>query len=132
MIKTVANYLLFFGLTLAVLYFLQLWFIDMKSLPIRYSILNVNTFFAATSLIICLSFKFFIGYENIKIQIAYLYLPTLFIKGGLFFLIFRKSVFALNNFTTPERLMIIISLSVFLILEVYLTSRILNNNATKI
>ena len=130
--KSYSYYVLFFGMTLAVLYLLQLWVIDMKGFPIRYSILNINTFFAATSLAICVSFQFLKRYEKISVQLAYIYLPTLFIKGGLFFLIFRKSVFTLNNFTTPERLLIIISLVVFLILEVYLISRILNNDMTKI
>lgn len=103
-----------------------------SSVEIRFDTMDVTIFFATSSCIIWLHFLFLEKFPKIKPQLGFIYLPTLFIKGILFYIFFKDSVFIIENLTTPEQLNLIVPLVVFLILEVYLISGILNMKSTKI
>ena len=124
--KTFIKYLLYFTLALAATYFLQLWIIDLTSVKLRYRLLDVDLFFGIASFIICLNFLFLGTIKKLKPQLGYIYLPTIFIKGVIFYLYFKSTIFTNETLSMGERLHLIIPLIVFLVLEVYLISRILN------
>ncbi|TXD83931.1 hypothetical protein ESY86_07770 [Subsaximicrobium wynnwilliamsii] len=130
MINAVLKYALYFTLAFAVVYTFQK--IVMRDNPeaMRYDYLSVNAFFALTSYVICVLFDVLSGKKILKQQLGYAYLPTLFVKVGLFYLLFKNSIFELANLTLIERLNLLIPLFLFLILEVILMARILakNNN----
>ncbi len=130
--KSYSFYVLLFGMTLAVFYLLQLWVINMQLSQIRYSILNVNVFFAATSLIICILFVRLEKSPSIKPQLGFIYLPTLFVKGLFFYILFKGSVFSIDNLSTSERINLLVPLFVFLAMEVYIIVGILNKETPKI
>ena len=118
------NQIALFGLLFATVYGVQ--YLLNSSLQIRYNFKDVSIFFAASSLVIWFHFFFLEKFPKVKPQLGFIYLPTLFIKGILFYVIFKDSIFQIKNLTLPERLNLIIPLAVFLILEVYLISKILN------
>lgn len=125
MIKALLKLITLFGLTFILVYIIQ-HLLKTEPTEIRFSIVDVNLFFAMSSLVICLHFLYLEKLPKVKPQLGYFYLPTLFIKGILFYLFFRDTIFEIQNFVTAERLNLFIPLIVFLILEVYLIAKILN------
>jgi len=132
MIKEVLVYLLAFSILLFVIHFGQAEiFKQMDSTP-RFNYWKTNAFFAGVSAFICINLKWLSNIESLKHKIGYIYLTTIFIKAGLFFIAFNDSVFSLEKLTTSERLSLLISLLVFLILEVFFITKILRENHLKI
>ncbi len=127
MIKTIASYLLFFGLTFLVVYLLQFWLDNNYPPEVRFSKLNISIFFGLVSFIICSGFLLLATKPSIKPQLGFIYLPTLFIKGILFYAIFHSSVFSLVDITMVERIQLLVPFILFLVLEVYLITKILND-----
>ena len=123
--KIFLKYLLYFIIACVITYAIQIWIIDLSSESLRYNVLDVDLFFGIASYIICVHFLFLETIEKLRPQLGFLYLPTLFIKGILFYFYFKNSIFSLETLTTLERVHLIIPLVVFLVLEVYLISRIL-------
>jgi hypothetical protein len=107
-----------------VFHFFQDFILNHFDSTIRYNLWDTNLFFATSSLVICVHFIFFSSKKKLQPQLGFIYLPTLFIKGILFFIIFRTSVFHLDVLSTSERLNLLIPLFLFLGLEVYF---VLNN-----
>jgi len=125
MIKSVLNQTLIFGLAFALLYTGQ-HFLNEFAEKIRFNVLKIDAFFAVSSWIICLNFLYLERLPKLNQQLGYIYLPTLFIKGILFFLFFQDSIFKIETFQNAERLNLFIPLTLFLILEVYFIAKVLN------
>lgn len=125
MISAFLKQAVIFGLVF-ILVFKAQHFLNTKADLIRFSVLDVDIFFAASSLIICLHFLFLERFPKIKPQLGYIYLPTLFIKSILFYLFFQDTVFEIETFAMAERLNLFIPLALFLTLEVYVITKILN------
>ncbi|WP_370622880.1 DUF6168 family protein [Winogradskyella forsetii] len=108
-----------------IVHFFQDYFLNYSNAIIRFNLWDTNLFFAVASLIICVHLKFFSTIKNLQPQLGFIYLPTLFIKGILFFIMFKSSVFNLDVLSTTERLNLIIPLFLFLGLEVYFIVKII-------
>jgi len=78
--------------------------------------------------VICIHFKFFSFIKSLQPQLGFIYLPTLFIKGIIFFIMFQSSVFNLDALTTAERLNLLTPLILFLGLEVFFIVKIITKN----
>ncbi|MGB3605675.1 MAG: DUF6168 family protein [Psychroserpens sp.] len=125
MIKRTLIYTAAFAVLFGVLFFLQNAFLHQTEQRIRFNTLDTTLFLALASFIICIHFEIFSTFEKLRPQLGFIYLPTLFIKGILFFITFKSSVFALNDLTTFERLNLLIPLLLFLGLEVFFITEIL-------
>jgi len=127
MIKRAIEILISFGLLFAIVYGVQYYFCANEAC-IRYNFFMTSLFFAGSSAVICLALLFLDTKEKFKPQLGFIYLPTLFIKGLLFYVLFQNAVFSLVKFTLEERLNLLIPLFVFLALEVYFAAKVINKN----
>jgi hypothetical protein len=125
MIKVLIVYFLSFTVLFLVVQFSQEFILNQLNSTVRFKLWNVNLFFAIASLIICLHFLIFSSIKNLKPQLGFIYLPTLFIKGIIFFVAFRSSIFGLDSLTTAERLNLLIPFLLFLGLEVFFIVKII-------
>lgn len=125
MIKTSAEIILGFGLLFFIVFGIQYNFLVSES-SVRYNLFTTNLFFAISSGVICLTLLILETKEKFKPQLGFIYLPTLFIKGVLFFLIFQNTVFSIVDLTIEEKLHLIIPLFIFLTLEVIFVSKVIN------
>ncbi|WP_367179551.1 DUF6168 family protein [uncultured Winogradskyella sp.] len=130
MIKAVATYIISFSILFALIYVSQNYILNASGKVIRFSLWDTNMFFALSSFIICIHFQFFSGIKSIQPQLGFIYLPTLFIKGILFFLMFKTSIFELEALLTAEKLNLLIPLFLFLGLEVFFVVKIITKNET--
>ncbi|MFD1062537.1 DUF6168 family protein [Winogradskyella litorisediminis] len=132
MIKSLLVYMVSFAALFFAVLHTQHWFIESYSSNIRFNYYDTNLFFAVASALICIHLKLFSILKALQPQLGYIYLPTLFIKGALFFFGFRDTVFSLGNLNISERLCLLISLLVFLVLEVIFVIKILKENNPEI
>tara|TARA_R110000751_G_scaffold121392_3_gene221898 strand:- start:500 stop:898 length:399 start_codon:yes stop_codon:yes gene_type:complete len=126
MIKKLLIFAGTFAALFVVIYFTQDSIIGISSQEIRFSVFDTNMFFAVSSLIICVHFEIFSHIKKLQSQLGFIYLPTLFIKGILFFAIFKPTIFNSETLSTAERLNLLIPLILFLALEVFFITQILN------
>jgi hypothetical protein len=92
---------------------------------LSFSLLNVCLFHLIAAIIVYASVE--LVANKLPNQAGYAYLTLIFIKIGAFVLIFQSSVFANDNLTQVERLVLVVPLFVFLITEAICVSRLLNN-----
>lgn len=125
MIKSLLVYISAFTLLFLVIHLVQSYILKALNYEFRFSLLSTNIFFAVTSLVICAHLKLFSLIKILQPQLGFIYLPTLFIKGILFYLMFKSSVFNLDLLSTAERLNLLMPLFLFLGLEVYFIVKII-------
>ena len=125
MVYIISFMILFLGV-----HFSQEFFLNQINTSVRFNLWNTNLFFAIASLVICMLLKFFSFKKSLQPQLGFIYLPTLFIKGVVFFIAFQSSIFSLDVLTTTERLNLLIPLLLFLGLEVYFVVKIITKNET--
>lgn len=91
----------------------------------RFSILNMYLFHALFSFLIYL----IIEITTIKLsnQSGFVYLTTIFIKIGVFLLIFQGDVFGEFDLSKSERISIVAPMLIFLMLEALFISKLLNS-----
>ncbi|WP_367180238.1 DUF6168 family protein [uncultured Winogradskyella sp.] len=128
MIKTIMVYIISFMVLFLVVHFFQDSILNYFNFTVRYNLWDTNLFFTISSLVICFHLKFFSLKKSLQPQLGFIYLPTLFIKGILFFIIFQSSVFGLDVLSIVERLNLLIPLFLFLGLEVYFVVKIISKN----
>lgn len=129
MLKQLFYVLTGFVISLLILYFSQKYFVTQKQLQIRYDLFKVNIFFAVSSFIIVVNFIFLSKIESLKPQLGFIYLPTLFVKGIFFYLIFQNTVFSIKDLKMVERINLLIPAILFLIVEVLFIAKILNQKS---
>ncbi len=84
------------------------------------------------SFTICVTLQLISLKPELEPQLGYLYLPTVIIKGILFYIIFRNTVFGIESVNNLERLILGLPLLISLSLEVYLISKILKKKTAEI
>ncbi|GGW56973.1 hypothetical protein DFQ11_101702 [Winogradskyella epiphytica] len=126
MIKSIIVYIISFTILFFLIHFTQDYFLQQADRSVRFSTWDVNLFFAFVSVFICVHFELFSLIKSLDTQLGFIYLPTLFIKGGLFFLAFQSSVFKLETLNTAERLSIVIPMLLFLGLEAFFVIKIIS------
>lgn len=131
MIKTVVVYLISFAVLFLLVHFSQVYISNQLNSVIRFNLWDTNLFFAITSFLICVHFQLFSQIKTLETQLGFIYLPTLFIKGVLFYAAFKDSIFSIEILYTTERLNILIPLLLFLALEVYFVIKIISKMGFK-
>lgn len=102
------------------------WILDINDVHLRFQLNDVYLFFVIISLLICIIFKGLTLIAKAKEQIGFYYLPTIFLKVVLFFLVFNNSIAGLKDLSQVESINLLIPLFIFLVLEVSFLSRLLN------
>ncbi|WP_299676154.1 DUF6168 family protein [uncultured Tenacibaculum sp.] len=95
-----------------------------KELTISFSLLQVYLFHVIAAFVVYAIVEFVASI--LPNQAGYAYLASIFIKIGLFVLIFNASVFAKENLSRPERVSLVVPLFLFLITEAVAISKLLN------
>jgi len=126
MIKQILVYSIAFALLFCSIHFSQQCVLQKTSANVGFNLYDTNMFFALASFVICVHFLFFSKIKALQPQLGFIYLPTLFIKGALFFLVFKSSVFELEEFRISERLNLLIPSLLFLVLEVFFIAKIID------
>jgi hypothetical protein len=131
MIKDLLGYLVVF----VALYFIGLYVhqevLANKGIGLRFSLEKMYLFHAFFSGLICVNLRFASTVDNLTSQIGILYLATFVIKLILFGVFLYKPIFTIENLTFPERLSLLIPLFIFLLTEVILMVKILNEKDKK-
>ncbi|RCW93538.1 DUF6168 family protein [Winogradskyella arenosi] len=125
MTKSLFIYIASFTAMFFVLHFAQQGLFQMFNAEVRFNTWDVNMFLAIVSLLICVHLKLFANIKMLHTQIGFIYLPTLFIKGGLFYVAFKTSIFNIEILTSPERYSLLVPVLLFLGLEVFFVVKIL-------
>ncbi|ELR69897.1 hypothetical protein C900_04600 [Fulvivirga imtechensis AK7] len=91
---------------------------------LAFSLVAMYLFHFISYVIICLS----VEYLNAKLpsQVGYAYLASVFIKIGVFVLVFKSTIVGAEDLTLVERLYIIIPMFLFLVLEAIYCGRLMN------
>ena len=131
MIKVVLIYVMSFAILFFLIYFSQDYLLAQLNATVRFSVWDTNVFLAIISLLICIHFQLFSLIKNLETQLGFIYLPTLFIKGILFYLAFKDSVFNIEILNTTERLSLLIPILLFLGLEVFFVVKIISKMGFK-
>ncbi len=119
--------ILIFTATLILLFLLS-YFANaylVKGLLFSFSLLQVYLFHVIAAFIVYGIVEFIAS--MLPNQAGYAYLASIFIKIGLFVLIFNGSVFAKEELSRPERVSLVVPLFLFLIAEAVAISKLLNN-----
>ncbi|WP_442264716.1 DUF6168 family protein [Tenacibaculum sp. ZS6-P6] len=118
--------ILLFAVVLVLLFLLS-YFTNsylVKELTISFSLLQVYLFHVIAAFVVYAIVEFVASI--LPNQAGYAYLASIFIKIGLFVLIFNGSVFAKENLSRPERVSLVVPLFLFLITEAITISKLLN------
>ncbi|SMG21213.1 hypothetical protein SAMN05661096_01161 [Marivirga sericea] len=115
--------LLSVGLASAIL-FIQKWYISSIDETLTYSINSIYLFHFIAFIIIVLSVELLS--QRLPDQVGYFYLASVFVKIGLFVLVFKDTIFASSPLNFLERISIIIPFFMFLVLEAIYSGRLMN------
>lgn len=109
--------LVYLGLTLVT---------DEQELTVPYSILGVCVFHAIASV---LTYGIVVAvFKYLPSQAGYAYLAAVFIKLGLFVLVFQSAVFSEEALSFSQRLPLVIPFILFLFTEIYALFKLLNES----
>lgn len=98
---------------------------------LRFGLLEVYIFHTIATSIIYVASDLLSRTRKFEHQIGFLYLGTLFLKVAVFVGIFQDSIVSINEMTDKEVLSLLLPLFIFLFLEVYFISKILNRTVLK-
>ncbi len=94
------------------------------------SLKEVYTFFGGFSLLVCTTLLLLLSNtEKFKDQLGFLYLVSVALKIILFCIVFSKYIFTASSFTNKETINLLIPMILILVLEVFFTSKLLNNSS---
>ena len=125
MIKRIIIFLVVVFIAFITSYLSHFYIFQVKQFQLGFSLLSVYSFFGISAILIY-SVVELIAYK-IPTQAGYAYLASVFLKIGVFLLIFQYSIFNEIALTTSEKFSLIIPFFLFLILEAVFISKLLNN-----
>ncbi|WKK78827.2 DUF6168 family protein [Marivirga arenosa] len=125
----VKRLLIFTLLTLVlavVILFAQNWYLSSQNEVLSYSLEAMYIFHFISFIVIAGSVELLS--KKLPDQVGYFYLASVFIKIGLFVLIFKNTLFSEEELNFPERISIIIPFFMFLVMEAIYSGRLMNTN----
>ncbi|MTI25553.1 hypothetical protein E1163_11415 [Fulvivirga kasyanovii] len=90
-----------------------------------FSLSGMYIFHFIAYFVICLSVELL--NTRLPSQVGYAYLASVFIKIGVFVLIFKSAIFGANELNMTERLSVVVPMFVFLIFEAIYCGRLMNS-----
>lgn len=110
--------------TFCVAYFLHNYILQSQQLTLNYSLLLVYLFFVISSLFVYVVIE--VLASIIPSQVGYAYLVSMFLKIGVFMLLFGDIFFSDEILEMPQKLAVVIPFFIFLIIEGVGVTRLLN------
>ncbi|RAJ17929.1 DUF6168 family protein [Olleya aquimaris] len=126
MIKKIIFFLLAFLVLFVATFVLHDYILNSNSIYLRFLLLPVYTFHFVFSFIISALFLLLSNSSKWQTQLGFLYIFALITKVLFFAIVFKDSIFNLDNLTRMESFNLLIPLFLFLFLEVYFIANILN------
>jgi len=120
--------ILFIGIGLGIFilsYPLHSYVLTMSEYTLSYSLFAMYLFHFIASVLVYVCLEALASY--LPSEAGYGYLAFMFIKMGVFVLLFKQIVFTSENLSQPERVSLIIPLFLFLIFEAAMTGKLLNS-----
>lgn len=125
MIKRILTYLSIITLVFIGVFFTHQYMLETKQLILSYSLLKVYLFNAIASIIIygCIE----LVAEKLPSQAGYAFLTCVFLKIGIFIVLFQATVFSEVKLELYQRLSLIIPFFLFIIIEAIGVAKLLNS-----
>lgn len=125
MIKRILVFTLIVFSLLTISFFIHDYTLVSSNIYVSYPLLNVYLFHAIAASIVYIMIE--VLAEKLPNQAGYAYLAAIFLKIGLFVLIFQESIMANDSLSKTERISLVVPLFLFLILEAVAVSKLLNS-----
>lgn len=129
MIKRIIYFSVVVFILFVIGYFTNKYLLENQKIVLSFSLLSVYLYQAIATVIVYTAVE--IIYQKYPVQSGYTYLVSVFLKIGLFILIFQSTIFAEERLTRIERLILIIPVFVFLITEAIAVSKLLTQTDYK-
>ncbi|WP_034060050.1 DUF6168 family protein [Lacinutrix jangbogonensis] len=126
MIKKISIYLVSFFALLVVAFNLHCYTLVAYKTNLRLSLLEVYIFHCVISFVISIGFLLLSNSIKWSSQLGFIYVFTFITKLMLFVVAFKDSIFSIEKLTKTESLNLLIPVFLFLFLEVYFITKILN------
>lgn len=123
MIKRILLFLIALSFVFVVSYFLNSYLVMEENFS--FSLIQIYLFHTVAALIVYAVVEFVANY--LPNQAGYTYLASIFLKIGVFVLLFNATVFTDAHLSKPEKLSLITPLFLFLITEAVAVSKRLNS-----
>ena len=119
-------------LTFIVLYIVSTYFhnliLDNNDITLPFSIERLYLFLTGYSILICFNLQLFTKTPKIADRIGFIYLGTSLIKIVLFLVVFHPPIILQESLVLPTKLSLLVPIFIFLIMEVFFITKILNRN----
>ncbi|MBL3657745.1 DUF6168 family protein [Fulvivirga sediminis] len=116
-------FIVLMGISVA-MYSLQIYVLSSGNYNLHFELMPVYIFHFIATLLVCVLIE---AISSIMPnQAGYAYLGSIFIKIGLFLLIFKDALFMEEGMNKPEKLSIVIPMLIFLMIESVYCGRLLN------
>lgn len=125
MIKRILFYTILVIVIFVITFFTHLSVLNAKSLVLSYELLNVYLFNVVSCLVIYLIMEFMA--DKLPSEAGYTFLALVFVKMGVFLLIFQSVVFSEIELKMYQRLSLVIPFFLFLIIEAIGVAKLLNS-----
>lgn len=123
MVKRILFYVVIIVLLFLIVFFGHQYYLENKTL--NFSLLNVYLFHVVSTILIYIIVEF-VSWK-LPSQAGYAYLASIFLKIGVFVMVFQSSIFSEIELEKFERISLIIPLFLFLIAEAVAVSKLLNS-----
>lgn len=124
MLKRVGLYFFIAALLLVVTFFLNDFVLSKADLTTSYSLISVYLFNALASIVVYVLLEF--TFNSVPNQVGFAYLTLVFVKLGLFLIVFNVPIFSEEGLEKFERVSLIIPVFIFLILEALASFKLLS------
>ncbi len=125
MIKRILSYLLIVVVVFAVTFFTHQSILNAKSLVLSYGLINVYLFNLISCVLIYAVMELMA--EKLPSEAGYAFLALVFVKMGVFLLLFQSVVFSEEEFKMYQRLSLVIPFFLFLTIEAVGVAKLLNS-----
>jgi len=118
---------LFFSISLIafalIMYYCHIYLMHSSDVSLSFRLDQIYYFNVIASLLICLAVE--VLSKKLPAQVGFAYLASMFVKIGLFVLLFNELIFK-DTFPQVERLSIVLPMMIFLIAEAGYAGRLMN------
>ncbi|WP_299761685.1 DUF6168 family protein [uncultured Dokdonia sp.] len=129
MIKQLSLYSIIFVLFSFAGYYIHTTVFTSLANQAPFSLQDVYLYHGVFSLLLCAIFLALLNSKKFKDQLGFLYLVSVALKIMLFCIAFYTPIFKTDSFTNTEAANLLIPIGLFLILEVFFISKLLNKIA---
>jgi hypothetical protein len=125
MIKRILKFIIANILVFVVSYFVHDYVVNSNAVALSFSLFSVYLFHVVAAFIVCALVEMVA--DKLPNQAGYAYLASVFVKMGIFVLVFKDTILSNDQLSKPERFSLIIPLFIFLIIEAVAISNLLKH-----